>query len=366
MTSTVLAACLTLAGACLGLVGPLACDNKGRAKDIPAATTSSATPQTASPASAQDSSSGLSSGPNDAYPSHPVTLVCPYPPGGGIDLLAQALHDPLERALKQPVTVSYRTGSAAAIGTGSVAHAAADGYTILIGAASTVTIPEVDHLLERPPSYALDELTAVALLTDEPPVLIVHPSLPAKNAAEFIALAKAHPGELIVSSGGFYGPSHLPMLLLERAAGVRFKHLVGTGGGPAMSALLSGNAVAYAGLPSIITPHVQAGRARALAHCGTGRLPGFPDVPSFKEMGIDLQFSDWFAVFAPAKTPPPVLKTLREALRAAAGDTHFRDAMARMNQAIDYRDDDDFQAWYAHEAKWRVDAVRAIGKIDTK
>jgi tripartite-type tricarboxylate transporter receptor subunit TctC len=355
MTSSVLAACLTLAGAFLGLVGLAACDKgQSQAKETPVATSAAAQTPNHPPS------------PTDPYPSHPVTVVCPYPPGGGIDLLAQAIHDPLERALKQPVTVSYRTGSAAAIGTASVAHAEADGYTILMGAASTVTIPEVDHLLERPRSYELDELTAVALLTTEPPVLIVHPSLPAKTAAEFIALAKAHPGELIASSGGFYGPSHLPMLLLERAAGVRFKHLVGTGGGPAMSALLSGNAVAYAAQPNIATPHVQAGRARALAHFGTGRLPGFPDVPSFKEVGIDVHFDDWFAVFAPAKTPPPVLNALREALRAAARDPQFHDAMARLNQSVDYRDDDDFQAWYAHEAKWRIDAVRAIGRIDTK
>jgi tripartite-type tricarboxylate transporter receptor subunit TctC len=188
----------------------------------------------------------------------------------------------------------------------------------------------------------------------------------ANTAAEFIALAKAHPGELIASSGGFYGPSHLPMLLLERAAGVRFKHLVGTGGGPAMSALLSGNAVAYASQPSIATPHVVAGRARALAHWGTGKLEGFPGVPSFKDIGIDVEFYDWFALFAPAKTPPSVVKKLRQALRLATRDPQYRDAMVRRNQTADYRDDDDFQAWYQHEAKWRTDAVRAIGKIDTK
>jgi tripartite-type tricarboxylate transporter receptor subunit TctC len=245
-----------------------------------------------------------------------------------------------------------------------VANAVADGYTILIGSASTVTIPEVDRLLARPPSYSVDQLVCVALLSIEPTVLIVNPSLPARTATEFIALAKAHPGELVVSSGGFYGPSHLPMLLLERAAGVRFRHLVGNGGGPAMSAVLSGNAVAYAALPSIATHHLLAGRARALAHWGTTRLPGFPEVPSFKQMGIDVEFYDWFALFAPAKTPQVVLDVLRSGLRAATGDPQFRDAMARLNAEIDYRDDDDFQAWYQHEAKWRTDAVRAIGRID--
>jgi tripartite-type tricarboxylate transporter receptor subunit TctC len=353
MTSSVLAACLMLAEVSLGLVGLVACD-KGGARSTPAVTSA------ATPAASQ------APAPTDPYPSHPLTLVCPYPPGGGVDNLAQALLEPLQRAIKGPVTVSYRTGAAAAVGTASVANGAADGYTVLIGAASTVTIPEVDRILDRPPSYSLDQLRCVARLSIEPTMLIVHPSLPARTGAEFIALAKAHPGELMVSSGGFYGPSHLPMLLLERAAGVRFKHLVGTGGGPAMSALLSGNAVAYAAQPSIATPHVQAGRARALAHWGTTRLPGFPDVPSFKELGVDVQFYDWFAVFVPAKTPAPALKALREALREATSDPQFRDAMGRLNQSIDYRDDDDFQAWYQNEAKWRTEAVRAIGRIDTK
>jgi len=302
----------------------------------------------------------------EAYPARPVTLVNPYPPGGGVDLLARALLDPLQRNLKQPVTISYRTGAAAAVGTASVANAAPDGYTILLGAASTVTIPEVDRLLQRPHSYALEQLAAVAVLTIEPTLLIVHPSLPVKDAREFIALAKAHPGEVVVSSGGYYGPSQLPMLLLERATGVRFRHLVGAGGGPAMSALLSGNAVAYAPPPSVATPHLQAGRARALAHFGTQRLPAFPDLPSLKELGIDVSFYDWFAVFAPARTPPEVLATLQEALRRAAHDAQFVAEMNKVNQRIEYLDGEQLQSWYAHEKQWRVDAVRAIGKIDTK
>jgi tripartite-type tricarboxylate transporter receptor subunit TctC len=302
----------------------------------------------------------------DAFPSRSVTLVDPYPPGGGVDLVARALLDPLQRSLKQTVTLNYRTGAAGAVGTASVANAKPDGYTILLGAASTVTIPEVDRLLQRPRSYALDQLVPVAVLTIEPTLLIVHPSLPVKSAREFVELARAHPGEVVVSSGGYYGPSHLPMLLLERTTGVRFRHLVGTGGGPAMSAVLSGNAVAYAAVPSVVSEHILAGRARALAHTGTQRLAAFPDLPSLKELGIDVEFYDWFAVFAPAKTPPAALAVLQRALRESAHSSEFVAEMARLNQRIEYLDGDALQAWYAHERQWRVDAVRAIGKIDTK
>jgi tripartite-type tricarboxylate transporter receptor subunit TctC len=300
------------------------------------------------------------------YPSRPVTLVSPYPPGGGIDILARALLEPLQRSLKQTVTISYRTGAAAAVGTASVANAAPDGYTLLLGAASTVTIPEVDRLLQRPHSYSLDQLVPLAVFTLEPSLLIVHPSLPVKSAQEFIELARSHPGELVVSSGGYYGPSHLPMLLLERAAGVRFRHLVGAGGGPAMSALLSGNSVAYAAPSSVASPHLQAGRARALAHWGSAPMPAFPGLPSLKDAGLDVTFYDWYAAFAPAGTPPAVLEALQQAMSAASRDPQFIADMAKVNQRIDYFDGERLRAWYAHEKQWRVDAVRAIGKIDVK
>jgi tripartite-type tricarboxylate transporter receptor subunit TctC len=310
--------------------------------------------------------SGAALAQTETYPARPVTLVSPYPPGGGVDHLARALLEPLQRSLKQSVTISYRPGAAAAVGTASVANAAPDGYTIMLGAASTVTIPEVDRLLERAHSYSLDQLVPVALISVEPTLLIVHPSLPAKTAREFLELARAHPGELVVSSGGYYGPSHLPILLLERAAGVRFRHLVGTGGGPAMAAVLSGNAVAYAAPPAVASPHIAAGRARLLATWSDKRVPAFPDVPTFKELGIDAQFYDWYAVFAPAQTPRAVLEVLRRALRQATQAPEFRAAMDKDNEDADYLDGDALKAWYAREQKWRIDAVRAIGKIETK
>jgi tripartite-type tricarboxylate transporter receptor subunit TctC len=302
----------------------------------------------------------------DSYPSRPITLVNPYPPGGGVDKLARALAGPLQRVLKQPVVVDYRTGAAAAIGTASVAHALPDGYTIMIGAASTVTIPEVDRILDRKTAYAytVDQLVGVALLSSDPTLLVVHPALPVKTAQEFIAFAKAHPGGLVVSSGGYYGPSHLPMALLEKAAGVRFRHLIGTGGGPALSAVLSGNAVAYAAAPAVATPHIDAGRVRVLAQWGTTRSPEFPDVPTWKELGLDLQFTDWYAVFAPARTPPEVLDVLRRALRQAVQNPEYRAEMSRLKQSIDFREGDEFQAWYAQERKLRTKAVRAVGRID--
>src|SRR5438128_1650752 len=141
----------------------------------------------------------------EGYPSRSITIVDPYPPGGGVDILVRALVKPLQRVLKQPLVVTYRSGAGGATGIASVANAAPDGYTLLVSATSTVTSPEADKLFGRASSYTTDQLTGLALFSAEPTVLVVHPSLRVKTAREFIELAKAHPGKLVVSSGGLYG-----------------------------------------------------------------------------------------------------------------------------------------------------------------
>jgi tripartite-type tricarboxylate transporter receptor subunit TctC len=145
---------------------------------------------------------------------------------------------------------------------------------------------------------------------------------------------------------------------------VRFRHLVGNGGGPAMTAVLSGNAAAYAAPPAVVTPHILSGRARVLAHWGNKRLPAFPNLPSLRELGFTSEFYDWRVLFVPAKTPPAVVKALQDALRAAVQDPQFKAEMERVNQTMDYRDGGDFSTWYEAERKRLTDTVRAIGKVD--
>jgi tripartite-type tricarboxylate transporter receptor subunit TctC len=297
----------------------------------------------------------------ERFPARPITIVDPYPPGGSIDTLVTALAKPLQRILQQAVVVTYQPGAGGADGTAAVARRPADGYTVVVVASSFVSIPEFERLQKRPPPYSTDELTGVALLSAEPVVLIANPSLPAKTARQFIALAKAHPGELVVAAAGRFGQSHLVMTLLEHAAGVRFRPLFAEGGGPALSAVLSGHAAAYTAPLSAATPHITSGEVRALAHSGTGRLPSFPDLPALKELGIDVEFYSWFAMFAPAQTPAPALDTLRGALRQAVRDPDFRAAMQKANLRIDYRDGDGFDLWYAREKKRIIDAVGTVG-----
>ena len=297
------------------------------------------------------------------YPARPLALVNPYPSSGQVDVVARALAPALQRALGQRVAISYRVGGASVPGIASVAGATPDGYTLLLAAPSVITHPLVERLFDRTPGFETDQLHGVALIGTAPTVLVVHPALPVVQAKDFIELARARPGDMVFASGGLYGGTHLPMAMLARAARLQFKTLLAAGGGPAMTAVLSGHAVAYAASASIAAPHIKAGRLRPLAHWGTGRLPEFPELPSFKELGLDIEFNSWAALFVPAGTPAPVLQRLRDALRRAAQDPEFARAMRAGNQTVDYRDGSAFQSWFDDERRELAATVRSIGKV---
>ncbi len=297
------------------------------------------------------------------YPDRPVALVNPYPSSGQVDVVARALAPALHRTLGQTVAISYRVGGASVPGIASVAAAAPDGYTLLLAAPSVITHPLVERLFDRTPAFETDHLLGVALIGTAPTVLVVHPALPVTQAKDFIELARARPGDMVFASGGLYGGTHLPMAMLARAARLQFKTLMAAGGGPAMTAVLSGHAAAYAASASIAAPHIKAGRLRPLAHWGSGRLPEFPELPSFKELGLDIEFNSWAALFVPAGTPPPVLQRLRDALRRATQDAEFVRAMSAGNQTIDYRDGSGFQSWFDEERRELAATVRGIGKV---
>ena len=297
------------------------------------------------------------------YPERAIALVNPYPSSGQVDVVARALAPALQRALGQPVDISYRVGGASVPGIASVAAAAPDGYTLLLAAPSVITHPLVERLFDRTPAFETEQLQGVALIGWAPSVLVVHPALPVTQARDFIELARARPGAMVFASGGLYGGTHLPMAMLARAARLQFKPLMAAGGGPAMTAVLSGHAVAYAASASIAAPHIKAGRLRPLAHWGSGRLAEFPELPSFKELGLDIEFNSWAALFVPAGTPATVLQRLRDALRRATADPEFTRAMRAGNQTIDHRDGSAFQSWFEQERRELAATVRSIGKV---
>ncbi len=301
------------------------------------------------------------------YPARSISMVVPFPPGGVADITARQFAPALERVLKQPVVIANRPGAAGAIGAHFVANAAPDGYTVLLALVSMSTLPEVDKLFGRPLVFTREQFAPIARLSAEPPLLVVHPSIPSKNLKEFVALAKSRPGEMIFTSSGPYGASHVPFEMFLQAAGLKMRHLPTTGGGPAMTAVLGGHAVTWATPAAIAAPHIKAGKVKVLAHWGVKPMPEYPGVPSLMDHGYKVEFYQWAGFFAPRNVPAGVFSTLREATRQVAlNDAEFRKAMDKAQAPVAYQDADEFKAWWDKDAEMLAAVVRRIGKIEDK
>lgn len=241
------------------------------------------------------------------YPTRPIRLIVPFPPGGSVDPLARVLGQKLSESLGQQVIVDNRPGGNAVIGTELVAKAPADGYTLLLASTSHVTNSQL-----VPTAYnAMKDFVPVATLSESPVILVVNPSVPAHDLKEFIALAKARPTELNYSSAGSGNPNHLAGEMFNMMAGVKTTHIPYKGGAPAIADLLGGQVQFSYGSAIIVLPHIRQGKLRALAVSGPTRLAGLPDVPTFAEAGLPgYEIRIWNAVLAPAGTPKEVVSKL--------------------------------------------------------
>ena len=300
----------------------------------------------------------------DAYPSKPIALVVPFPPGGVADIVARPVADAMSRFLNSPVVVDNKAGAGGGIGMGYVAKAKPDGYTLLLALSSISIIPEADKVTGRAPLYQLDQFVPIARFTADPTVLAVRAESPWKTVQEFVADAKKRPGAITYGSSGNYGTMHVPMEMFATSADVKLLHVPYTGGGPAVVALLAGNVDALSTGPSTVIQHVKAGKVRVLATWGDKRLGALPDVPTLTEAGFSTTFFQWAALFAPAGTPEPVLVKLREAARAAAADPRFMSAMATVETPIQYLDAPELARFWAADAQKLGEAVRRIGKVE--
>lgn len=298
------------------------------------------------------------------YPSRPVTMIVPFPPGGVADTVARPVADAMSRELKQSFVVENRSGAGGGIGMSVAAKAAPDGYTVLLALSSISIIPEADKLLKRPPMYELGQLRAIARFTADPTVLVVRADAPWKTAREFIDDLKRNPAKYSYGSSGNYGTMHVPMEMFKSAAGFRMLHVPYTGAGPAVLALLSGQVEAVSTGPATIVQHVRGGRLRALAHWGEGRLASLPDVPSLTELGYPVQFAQWSGLFVPAGTPEPVVARLREAARAAAKDPKVVQTINGAGSPILYLDTPEFTRYWSDDAARLAEVVRRIGRVE--
>jgi tripartite-type tricarboxylate transporter receptor subunit TctC len=260
----------------------------------------------------------LSSAQTREFPTRPVRVVIPVPPGGSVDVMARILAPKWGELMGQNVILDYRPGANAIVGSEHVARSPADGYTLLISSLPHVVNPA---LYRKLPFDAERDFAPVSLLGSTPFVLVVHPSLPAKSVKELIALAKMYPGKLNYSSAGNGSNLHVAAELFKNLTGTNIVHVPYGGGGPALVAMLSGETgVSFLSLVAV-TGHIANGRMRALGVTSAKRSKVMPSLPTLAEQGVtDYDFGAWFGIYAPAATPAPVIRTLNDAITRALRD----------------------------------------------
>ena len=246
--------------------------------------------------------------PREAYPAKAVRIVVPYAAGGGTDIQARVIGARLTEIWGQPVIIDNRPGGGTVIGTELVARSTADGYTLLIGTPTHVVNV---WLYPKLPFDPIRDFETVTQMSISPNIFVVHPSLPARTTKEFIALAKARPGQITYGSSGNGGTGHLAMEMVKQMAHIQAVHVPYKGGGPAINAVLSGEVSALINNMIPTVNHVKAGRLRALGVTSRTRSGAIPDVPTIAESGLPgFEAVAWFGLFAPARTPPAIIDKL--------------------------------------------------------
>jgi tripartite-type tricarboxylate transporter receptor subunit TctC len=257
-------------------------------------------------------------GAEDWKPTRQIKLICPYPAGGGTDVIARIVAQHLSTRLGQQVYVENRGGANGGLGTLEVARSAPDGYTL--GAISDSPMTVNPSMYEKLQYQPLRDFIPVARVNHFPSLLVAHPSVPIKNVAELIAYAKANPGKLNFSSGGVGNFSHLGLEMLAFQSDIKIVHVPYKGVGPATQAILAGDVqLMYSNVASAL-PHVQAGKLTALAVGTPERLPALPNIPAAAETVKGFSVTPWVGVFAPAKTPPEVVARLSKEISAIIND----------------------------------------------
>lgn len=250
-----------------------------------------------------------------AYPVKPIRLIVPYPPGGSADLIGRAVNELLAKRLGQPVIVDNRGGAASIIGAEITARAPADGYTLLVATITTLAVNPA--LYRKLPYHPERDFAPVSMLGATPYLLGIHPSVPARSVAQLVAHAKAHPGKLNYGSAGVGSGGHLATEMFKHMAGIDIVHVPYKGVGAATIDVVSGQIALMLGGISIMKPHVDNGRVRALAVSGAKRTVIAPDIPTIDEAGVKgYQTNSWNSLVAPRLTPVAIVQRLNAELTA--------------------------------------------------
>jgi tripartite-type tricarboxylate transporter receptor subunit TctC len=295
----------------------------------------------------------------DAYPSKPIRLILPFPPGGGTDILGRLVAERLGARLGQPVVIDNRGGAGGNLGAEAAAHSAPDGYTLLLAATTLAISPSLYKKLAYDP---VKDLAPIGLVATVPNVMITHPSVPAKTLQEFIALAKSRPGELNFGSGGSGTSNHLGGELFNMVAGVKLVHVPYKGVNLAMNDAMAGNIqLVVIGIPAA-APQIKSGKLRALAVIAPQRSPALPDVPTVAEAGLpDFEVTTWYGLLAPAGTPRPIIARLNSELVRSMQAPDLKERLAGMGTDALTSTPEEFATYIGREiAKWG-DVVRKAG-----
>jgi tripartite-type tricarboxylate transporter receptor subunit TctC len=296
-----------------------------------------------SPACAQD------------YPARPVEMIVPFAAGGGSELLARLLADGLAKRLGQPFVVVNRPGANTNLGTYSVVRAKADGYTLLIASVGLAANPSLYKKLAFEPQRDLEPITLIA---NSPTVLAVPPSLPVNSLAEFIAYAKARPGELNYASYGVGSGPHLATELFCAMTGTKMVHVPYGGGGPAAVGAMTNQVQALFSSILPVLGMIRGGTLKAIAHASDRRFELLPDVPTFKEGGLDYRTGTWFGLLAPARTPPEIVGALNRAAVSVLQEQGVRARLAEQGAEMIANSPAQFRAFIASETERLSGVIR--------
>jgi tripartite-type tricarboxylate transporter receptor subunit TctC len=296
-------------------------------------------------------------------PERPIRLVVPYGPGGSSDVIARLLAGEMAKTLGQSIVVDNKGGGSGTIGMQEVARAAPDGYTIVLGHVGTLAVNPA--MLEKLP-YGDKDFEPIGLLAKVPMVFAVNAKVPAKNLAEFIALAKEHPGKLTYGSAGSGSAGHLAFEMLKVATGIDVVHIPYKGTGAQLNDLLAGNTDSASAGPPGFMQHVKSGRIRIIASGSPQRLAALPDVPTVAEQGYPgFDSSQWFGLLAPARTPAPVIARLQEAAEKALQMPAIKERLKADGSVAAPLDGPQFAAFIKAERERWGDVVRkAKLKVD--
>lgn len=298
------------------------------------------------------------------YPSKPITLVVPFPAGGALDAVARPMAEGMRKILGQTVIVENVPGAGGTVGTGNVARAAPDGYTILLGSVATHAIAAgIYSKLSYDPVAGF---APISQLTRGPLVLAVAPQFAVGSVRELVAAAKASPGRINYASTGNGTALHVAGELFKSAAGIDVQHIPYRGGGQAMTALLAGEVSYIIGNTQLVRPMIASGKIKGLAVTGSQRLAALPDLPTFAEAGTPgVDVVTWFGLFAPAGTPPGIVQQLNQAATAALKDESVQRSLATMGDESVGSSVADFSAFVRSEHQRWVQITRSAGiKID--